>query len=1405
MNDQVPPHNDPKSETGTPSVNKVNHLSRKTYLRGTSLFWGLGIIGLATAAGLGWMWRTDLAESGVQSLLRQRGIEGGISFTKLSVNQAMVRDLRLGPAADPTLLLPMATLRWHVDLKSGRLVIDRLEAHGAKLHIGMTKAGEPDFGALKPFLIPSDKPSQVRLVDVVLHDTLLSFVSPMGRGQARIQARGGDQQGWRAQMLVNPPKEVSAVPGDRPLAFGLALIPGQEDEDGQQSPTQIGLALQPDGQSYRWGDMQVDTIAGVAQALVVLDGKGGTRVETRAIALKAQKARLQTSELQSPLLQGSTGQWQHQVSGSRQWSETGFGTLIGRLEAKSVQTPQGTLQNLGVDFSTARTKTGLTRLDVKGRGAKLLTAPALGWQAGSAEITGFVEAVLKDLRQAPEAVWEGQTQLVWTNLVAPSTTPTADPVSGKAGLGFVYGPKKAEVRLSEPVDLALRSGPKLSFVPDPKRPPLVRFDLTKSEIAPLEAFGAGDFAIQAPNSGRGQGRLEDFSWNPSGWTLAARNFSLTKIPVPGGTSGLLISGQMKDVSLAAKTGEVPVGAGRGTLEITAQAGAAGLGLGAGRAKLTGQVRGDGRTLLVSLAGPVEGFGKSGPGARQGRLALDAKATRANTIWTIDLDGQVGVAGFRSPDLNVADLTGRLKGRARVGTLPSASRPRQGLDGLSLADLANWDANLTFDGSVDRLSAQGFGVRAGVLKMPIIARGDGRSVEANGQASLVASTLAFDETLIDDVRAELPFRLSAGQGQAPAWQANASIRATAASLTSGDSFIEGLRVSGPLQAIPSEDGLGMLVRGDSCLLVSAAQGRFPGDATVGPVKASFCPDRLERFASVTDDGLIIFADARFEPLELRLGALEDGRSLRLGAIRGDFKPAATGGWQLDLTSKEVGYTFKLPNGGFAELNAQDSSLRLTPDSGGMTLRGQLAGLRAKGLPVQISGTATADLKARRTGLVGDLAFENLLVRDVPAYFPALDENGQQVERPARFGMLSLTGEGTINGSQIDIQSDISLADSGAFLARAILNHNAETGLGRLDALAETISFGQMPKDSSGMVKQWNRPLDADDIIPPLQGVILDVVGDVSGSASMAWGPNQTTVSDAKLSTANLDFLTLLGQVTNLTGDFSLDDLLKVRSAGQQSFTVAQFDPGIPIEDVNVVFALPGDNTLQLTDASWPFADGRLSVRPASWTFRDADQAFAVDVEDVDLARFLGLTKIPNLQIDGRVSGVFPIEARNGSVEIVGGRLQARDGGGKIRYTGPIPGSDPQKPPKKLPWYQRWFAPKEPTPAEIAAQALAGIEYEIDVITVDGRITGELTLGVVLVGANPQVLSGVPIKLNVKAKLPVGQMTDMATRFFESATNADMLKELDQLDRSRNGPGFIPTLEEDKAAQAQKSRP
>jgi hypothetical protein len=402
--------------------------------------------------------------------------------------------------------------------------------------------------------------------------------------------------------------------------------------------------------------------------------------------------------------------------------------------------------------------------------------------------------------------------------------------------------------------------------------------------------------------------------------------------------------------------------------------------------------------------------------------------------------------------------------------------------------------------------------------------------------------------------------------------------------------------------------------------------------------------------------------------------------------------------------------------------------------------------------------------------------------------------QGIEKPARFGMLSLTGGGTIQGSQIDIQSDISLAASGAFLARAILNHNTQSGLGRLDAISETIRLGQSPVSRNGpaqdQVLSSLRPLDVDDMIPALQGVILDAVGDVSGTASMAWGPGQATTSQAKVSTEALNFLTQLGQVAGLSGSFNLDNLWQARTAGPQNFKINQFDPGLPIRDMNIEFSLPGSNSLDLIDASWPFGDGKMSVRPASWTFRDGDQSFFVDVESVDLAELLRLTNIPDLKIDAKVSGVFPIEVRNGSVEIVGGRLTAPPGGGKIRYRRAGSTSPSEVSTKQVPWSRKLIRIQALTPPSKPMLPSEDIEYDIIQISVDGRITGDVTIAIVLQGANAQVLSGVPIKLTLKAKLPLGQITGMANQFFETATNADMIKELDKLDRAQNGKGILP---------------
>jgi hypothetical protein len=352
---------------------------------------------------------------------------------------------------------------------------------------------------------------------------------------------------------------------------------------------------------------------------------------------------------------------------------------------------------------------------------------------------------------------------------------------------------------------------------------------------------------------------------------------------------------------------------------------------------------------------------------------------------------------------------------------------------------------------------------------------------------------------------------------------------------------------------------------------------------------------------------------------------------------------------------------------------------------------------------------------------------------------------------------------------------------------VIDHNIATGSGRLAVDATDLLMSPTP--ISG------KPgLDIVTLIPSLRGVASDMVGVVNATTDIAWERDRPIMSGARIETKGLDFGTLLGPITGLAGEIVLDDLLSVRSAGTQTIKIGSLNTGgIPVLDGTIKFALPGDSTLRLEDASWPFAEGKLSVRPATWAFRDGDQRFAIDVEDVDLAKLLRLTEVPNLEIDGKVSGVFPIVVRNGNVEIVGGRLRAREGGGVIRYTGP--GASPPPPPKGFiaRTRERLFGKPRPTGADLAVEALRALEYKILEITVDGRLSGELLMGVILEGANQQVLSGQPFKFNIKMNVPVGQLLENVNRFNNMGNSPEVLTELDRI------------LREDAAQKAKTASP
>jgi hypothetical protein len=649
----------------------------------------------------------------------------------------------------------------------------------------------------------------------------------------------------------------------------------------------------------------------------------------------------------------------------------------------------------------------------------------------------------------------------------------------------------------------------------------------------------------------------------------------------------------------------------------------------------------------------------------------------------------------------------------------------------------------------------------------ITTGQNGYLTAQGRLRGQASRAVVSGTSFVDLQVSGPFN---ARTMDQAWQANGDVSLAAASLTTGDTRLTGLTAQGPLSIASDRAGV-IRVGSTKCLAYEARSGRFPGEASVGNISGRLCPSATGQLAILGGATPRLFATTQLDPLAIQLGGVGGDQRIDLGEVNGSFAFKPNGSVALNLLATQFGLSLKMPDGTTAVIKANEAELNVTPRGSGISLVGRIGRVSSIGLPVLLSGGANADMASGPNGLAGTFNFDDIILKDI--------------EKSPRYGEVRLVGSGTLNGNEVAIQSDVLEPASEIRMATLTMAHDIGSGTGRLAMDADDLLLSPVPV-------RGRAGLDIVTLVPPLRGVVLDMVGVLSAAADIAWERDKPVVSSAKIATKGLDFETLLGPVTALAGDVALDDLLMVRTAGTQTIKIGELNTGgIPVQDGTIQFTLPGTNSLQLENASWPFADGKLSVRPATWTFRDGDQSFAIDVEDVDLAKLLRLTEVPNLEIDGKVSGVFPIEVRNGDVEIVGGRLKAREGGGVIRYTPPNQSPPPPPPGFFKRMRERLFGKPAPSGADLAMEALRALEYNILEITVDGRISGELIMGVILEGANQQVLSGQPFKFNIKMNVPVGQLLENLNRFNNAGSSPEVLQELDRVMREEAAQKAKPT--------------
>ncbi len=562
------------------------------------------------------------------------------------------------------------------------------------------------------------------------------------------------------------------------------------------------------------------------------------------------------------------------------------------------------------------------------------------------------------------------------------------------------------------------------------------------------------------------------------------------------------------------------------------------------------------------------------------------------------------------------------------------------------------------------------------------------------------------------------------------------------------------------------------------------------------------------------------DARLAVPELRIsqtaaGAVSlSGRLLASGSIPGGqvegLDLPLSGGWSerggLALGTRCISPRFRSMR--FASLSLQQQTLTLCPPSDGAIFRSSDQGTRFAagvpdlslsgelgGTPVQVSGgpvgfaipgaLVARDLKVRLgggtsatdfvlAGLTADLGdeirgkFEDLEVRlaSVP-----LDITRASGEWAYVDGVLTLSNAAlrVTDRAQQPRFNPMVANDASLMLADNRINADAfllEETSGRqvVDVeILHDLGTGTGHADLDVPALQLDEGLEATDITPLALGVVANAEGSITGEGRIDWSPRALT-STGSFSTNSLDFAAAFGPVKGLKGTIRFTDLLGLVTEPDQQITVAEINPGIPVENGIIRYALEPGMVFAFHSGQWPFLGGTLELRPVRMTLGvEETRSYVFVITGLDAARFVERLDLANLSATGTFDGTLPVIFDKSGGRIEGGFLQSRPPGGNVSYVGALS-------------YEAM-----PAMASFAFDALKSLDYREMTIGMDGALEGEIVTRVRIDGVSQgegasrniitRKLASLPIRFNVNIRAPFYQLFSSLKSLYDPAAVRD----------------------------------
>jgi len=370
-----------------------------------------------------------------------------------------------------------------------------------------------------------------------------------------------------------------------------------------------------------------------------------------------------------------------------------------------------------------------------------------------------------------------------------------------------------------------------------------------------------------------------------------------------------------------------------------------------------------------------------------------------------------------------------------------------------------------------------------------------------------------------------------------------------------------------------------------------------------------------------------------------------------------------------------------------------------------------------IPANVSaGAFLFDGTSALTGIEGKIAGSDVLVTDLladPLYEP-----------------ISADFTGTVGNNRLVLAAPLLLEETGTAIADASVDMDIVTLDGTASVVSRPLTFR-----AGG--------LQPDMISDRLTGLFTDASGSMSGDAQFVI-EGGTIEGTADVRVQNFGFQTTrLGRVSGINGEIAFADLMRLRTAPDQFFTLASLNPGIPLSSGRITFDLEG-GVLRLDSVTFPFGGGTLAVAPFDWALDGGvqEQSVAVTADAIDLGRLVEILKLPDTKATGTVSGTFPIVFTGNRVEIRDARLKADEPGGRLSYTGGAVGA----------------ASSQDSNAGLAFDALRDLKFEVLEIGINGDLAGQMRADMLLAGENIN-----PLAMGRNLTLPSGQAFEFAIGF------------------------------------------